>query len=54
MTNEVYTIPELAERWKCSKDILYDLLTSKRLKGFKVGGVWRISAAAVERYERGE
>ena len=54
MTTAVYTVKELAERWRCSRDIIQDLLADKRLRGFKVGRNWRIAAAEVERYERGE
>lgn len=54
MENTTYTVAELAKRWKCSIDIVYDLLKSKTLKGFRLGGAWRISAAEVTRYESGE
>lgn len=54
MTPTVYTVKELTERWKCSRDVIQDLLADGRLKGFKVGRNWRISLAEIERYERGE
>ena len=54
MSDEVYTVTELTKRWKCSRDIIQDLLADGRLKGFKVGRNWRISLAEIERYERGE
>lgn len=54
MTPTVYTVNDLTVRWKCSRDVIQDLLADGRLKGFKVGRNWRISVAEVERYERGE
>lgn len=51
---EVYTVDDLAERWKCSRDALYDMLRKKKLRAFKVGGHYRISAAEVARHENGE
>lgn len=50
----VYLVEELAERWKCSRDVLYDMLRQKKLKAFKVGNTYRISAAEVDRHERGD
>lgn len=46
-----YTIAELAEIWRCSSDIIYDLLRSNKLKGFKLGRSWRISDEARLNYE---
>ena len=54
MTPMVYTVKDLTERWKCSRDIIQDLLADGRLKGFKVGRNWRVHRDSVERYERGE
>ena len=47
-----YTIKELAEIWRCSTDVIYDLLRSGKLRGFKVGGGWRISEDARREYEQ--
>ena len=52
--NPVYTVEELAVRWRCSHDVLYDMLRQKKLRAFKLGGHYRISAAEVDRHERGE
>ena len=52
--NPVYTVEELAKRWRCSRDVIYDMLRQKKLKGFKLGSSYRISAAEVDRHERGE
>jgi len=50
----VFTVDGLAERWMCSTDLIYDLLRKRKLIGFKLGGVWRISAKAVYRFENPE
>ena len=50
----VYTVEELAKRWKCSRDVIYDMLRQKKLKGFKLGSSYRISTAEVDRHERGD
>lgn len=51
-TTKYYTPNELADLWRCSRDIVYDLLTSGRLKGFKLGNSWRISDEARLDYEQ--
>lgn len=43
----------VAERWGCSSTLIYDLLASGALRGFRLGKLWRIPAAAVEEYESG-
>lgn len=53
-TETAYTIETLAARWVCSKDVIYDLLWKKQLKGFKVGKSWRIPAREVDRFENNE
>lgn len=49
-----YTIATLAERWQCSRDVIYDMIRRKDIHAFKVGRDFRISAEEVYRYERGE
>lgn len=49
---EYYTVPELAERWRCSPDVVYDMLRSGKLHGFKLGGAWRITEEARKQYEQ--
>ena len=51
MTPDVFTVNEVAQRWRCSVDIVYDLLKGGKLKGFKLGGTWRVSADAIRRFE---
>lgn len=45
------TPEEVAKRWRCSKDAVYDMLARGDLPGFKVGRSWRITAQAVHDYE---
>lgn len=55
MTNDnIYTVAELAARWKCAPLTIYNMIYSGKLKSFKLGRGVRISREAVERYERGE
>ena len=53
MTNqEYYTVPELAARWRCSADVVYDLPRRGKLQGFKLGSSWRITDEARIQYEQ--
>jgi len=54
MTPEVFTVAELAERWKCIPLTIYRMVESGKLKCFRLGQGIRIPREAVERYERGE
>lgn len=47
-----YTPYELAALWKCSIDVIYDLLRGGLLKGFKVGHGWRIKTESITEYEK--
>lgn len=53
MESETYTPFDLRVRWKCSLDVIYDLLRQRKLAGFKVGKAWRITTEAVRKYEGG-
>lgn len=48
---EIYTVDEIAQRWRCSVDVVYDMLRRKQLRGFKVGNIWRVPARAVTQFE---
>lgn len=52
MSSEYYTVPELAARWRCSTDVVYDLLRQGKLHGFKLGASWRITDDARIQYEQ--
>lgn len=54
MNDMAYTVDRLALRWCCSPDVIYDLLRKQKLKGFKLGSSWRISAANVELFENND
>ena len=54
MGDEVFTVAELAARWKCAPLTVYNLIYGGKLKSFKLGRGVRIPREAVERYERGE
>jgi excisionase family DNA binding protein len=43
-----YTLPELMEILKCSRYHIMCLIKAKKIKGFKVGKVWRFSKQSVE------
>lgn len=47
-----YTVESLAHFWACSTDMVYDLLKSGKLIGFKLGREWRITEEARINYER--
>lgn len=48
-----YSVPKLADRWKCSKDFVYSLIRNGGLNAFRLGDkLLRVSADEVERYER--
>lgn len=46
-----YTPQDLAARWKCNINTLYEMLRKGKLQGFKIGRDWRISERAVIAYE---
>ena len=48
----IFTVNELAEEWRCSPSAVYDLLTSGKLKGFKLGHSWRITEEAKRTFEQ--
>ncbi len=48
----VYTIAELAARWRCSRHTIMAAIREARLHAFKIGGrVYRVRRDEVERYE---
>ena len=49
----IYTIPELAKRWRMSRHTITAAIRAGRLQAFKVGErVYRIREAEVLRYEQ--
>lgn len=51
MAGEVLTPALLASRWGVSTTLVYDLLNSGKLTGFRLGKLWRVRVADVEAYE---
>ena len=49
---EAMTTEEACEAIRIGKNALYELLTSKKLKGFRNGRVWRIPKQAVIEFIR--
>lgn len=47
-----FTPAEVADRWKCSKAAVGDLLRTGKLQGFKVGALWRITPESLRNYEQ--
>lgn len=44
----VYTVDEAARYLRVDRQLVYDLVRSGRLKGVKVGRIWRIPRTALE------
>ena len=49
---ELLTAQEVAEMLRVGHNAIYALLKSGKLKGFRVGRVWKILKEAVEEYVR--
>lgn len=47
----IWTVDEVAARWKCSARTVREMLGNSELKGFKIRNVWRIPASEVLAYE---
>ena len=47
----VLTTGEIADRWKCSTPTVRSMIKQKKLKGFKLGQVHRVSLSEVLRHE---
>ena len=54
MIDRIYTLAELAERWRCKIKTIYNMVESGKLRAFKVGREYRVKAAEVLRFEGGE
>lgn len=52
MFARVLNVHRVAARWDVSVTTVYREIRAGRLRGFKVGGVWRVPLAEVIRYER--
>jgi excisionase family DNA binding protein len=50
---EIFTPDEAATQLKLHKKTIYRLLVEKKLLGIRIGGSWRISETALERFLNG-
>ena len=50
MIDEILTIEDVATYLKVTKKTIYRLVSSKRLPGFKVAGVWRFKKSELEHW----
>jgi excisionase family DNA binding protein len=50
MTDEILTIKEVADYLKVAEKTIYRLAGSKKLPGFKVGGIWRFRKSEVDHW----
>ena len=51
-SRDIYTIAQLAQRWQCSPDAIYDMVRRGDLNSFRVGTAIRFTAEAVAEYEK--
>lgn len=47
-----YTLPQLADRWQCSRQHLFYLVKRGKIRAFTLGRLYRVSQDEVERIER--
>lgn len=47
-----WSVPLLQQKWRCSKQHIYSLITSGELRAFHVGRRIVVPAGEVERFER--
>ncbi|PLS82839.1 MAG: DNA-binding protein [Chloroflexi bacterium] len=52
MEKEYFTVAELAERFKVSRQAVYDWIKDGRLKAIKIGNRTRIPLSAIESFIR--
>lgn len=50
MGDEILTIKEVASYLKVAEKTIYRLASSKKLPGFKIGGIWRFKTSEVEKW----
>lgn len=52
MKDEIWTVEDVAERWKVSVRTVREMLVKGELHGFKVRMNWRIYLSEIMRYEQ--
>ncbi|WP_298021150.1 helix-turn-helix domain-containing protein [uncultured Dysosmobacter sp.] len=51
-TTVYFTVEEVAERYRVSTRLVYEALSQGSMGGFKIGGSWRVSEAALQAFEQ--
>lgn len=51
-SSEILSVEEVSEHLRIGKNRTYELLNTGRIKGFRIGSIWKISKAALETYIR--
>lgn len=52
MQDEIWTVEEVAERWKVSQNTVRSMLQRGEIQGLKIRMNWRIYLSEILRYER--
>ncbi len=52
--DDVLTVEELCEALKIGKNAAYRLLNEEKVKGFRIGRIWKISKQSLEKYINGQ
>lgn len=52
--DDVLTVDEFCEALKIGKNAAYRLLNEGKVKGFRIGRVWKISKQSLEEYTSGQ
>ncbi|MBE6906981.1 MAG: helix-turn-helix domain-containing protein [Ruminococcaceae bacterium] len=50
--DDVLTVEDLCEALKIGKNAAYRLLNEGKVKGFRIGRIWKISKSSLESYIR--
>lgn len=53
LQDEFYTVSEVAQLFKCSKNTVYNLIKQKKIKSFNIIGGKRIPREEIERLKAG-
>lgn len=51
--DDVLTVEDLCEALKIGKNAAYRLLNEGKVKGFRIGRIWKISKQSLEAYIKG-
>lgn len=52
MKDELWTIEEVAERWKVTQRVVREMLCRGEICGFKIRNTWRVYLSEIMRYEQ--